>query len=203
MQLRQPGVDEHRLERRRPCDDSLDPEMILERHLGVGHWVPAARGLAQLERALAVGERRLQGAPPLHLLSGDRTAEQERPNALDAVHDADGRPLERPFQGHAARYADAPAHRDDPDSCGHAGGDQAEADRHERPRAEDGRGGEGGAAEEKERGAPPHHTGAGVLATASRTASAAVMPVERASGARIRRCASTGSATDWMSSGST
>ena len=64
VQLRQPGVDEHRLERRRPCDDSLDPEMILERHLGVGHWVPAARGLAQLERALAVGERRLQGAPP-------------------------------------------------------------------------------------------------------------------------------------------
>src|SRR6185312_13016084 len=49
----------------------------------------------------------------------------------------------------------------------------------------------------------PAHTGAAVAASASATTSVAVTPVARASGARIRRCASTGCASAWTSSGTT
>ena len=47
------------------------------------------------------------------------------------------------------------------------------------------------------------YTGTGVWSTASWTISAGVRPADRASGARMSRCASTGTATAFTSSGRT
>ena len=52
-------------------------------------------------------------------------------------------------------------------------------------------------------GREERHTGIGVCSSASATASAPVCPAERAWGASSRRCASTGSATRFTSSGTT
>src|SRR5262249_60731204 len=56
--------------------------------------------------------------------------------------------------------------------------------------------------EAEQRAAPGGHTGTGVCSRASWTSSRAVRPAERASGASIRRCASTGSAAAFTSGGS-
>ena len=77
-------------------------------------------------------------------------------------------------------------------------------DRIERRRAEDD-GNDPAEDAEREYRSPPggHQTGTGVCASASATSSAWPSPAERASGARISRCASTGTATAFTSSGLT
>src|SRR5213078_4821923 len=80
---------------------------------------------------------------------------------------------------------------------------QPQRDRIERLRAERPRGGVGQQTEGEQRAAAPGHTGTGVCSSASRTSSPGDTPAEHASGASISRCASTGSATVFTSSGST
>src|SRR5205085_5082485 len=78
-----------------------------------------------------------------------------------------------------------------------------ERNRIERQRAERACGDVGQQTEAEHRAASAGHTGTGVCSSASWTSSPGVTPVERASGASINRCASTGSATALTSSGST
>ena len=82
--------------------------------------------------------------------------------------------------------------------------DEPGRDRVERGRAEDD-GDDPAEDAEGQYGSTPggHQTGTGVCASASATSSARPSPAERASGARISRCASTGVATAFTSSGVT
>ena len=82
--------------------------------------------------------------------------------------------------------------------------DEPRRDRIERGRAEDDGDDPAEDAEQQYRSAAPgHQTGTGVCPRASATSSAGPSPAERASGARISRCASTGAATAFTSSGAT
>src|SRR5207237_9796358 len=105
----------------------------------------------------------------------------------------------------AAEVAPEPhrlAREPDPDRGDRDREQESGRDRVERPRPEGPRGDVGGGAEAEREPAAVGHTGTGGLSSASRTTSPAVSPPERASGARISRCASTGRATALTSSGS-
>ncbi len=137
------------------------------------------------------------------MLARPDDAEEHPSDALNAVPNAHGRPLQGSLVGDDPRDCDAARDPAVPRARDNGGGDQPETDRSQCARSEEPGAGERGEAEQQRSRAAPGHTGAGVPATASRTASAGVTPPERASGARIKRWERTGSATLCTSSGRT
>src|SRR5436190_1556128 len=201
----EPRVDEQRSRRLDRHDDPLQPERIREDETAVREHVPTARNLVEDIRDREPARAPAQDVPllaeaadALHELC-DR--DRERPAGLDRDRELHVVALDVLALTEVAMDAKAPVGEVHPDPGQPCGEQEARSDGIEGLRSERPGGEVDDWAEHEDGAAAPGHTGTGVFSSASCTIVSPLIPLERASGATINRCASTGTATALMSSG--
>ena len=207
----QPRVDDERAAGGELHLRACEPERVLDRRArlldrvtAAGHSLEHVR--ATVEAAVAPELRMAQAESREPFGDHDRrrgharlrTRLERHPDVVALEHGTGARP---------PAELDRPRREPHPGSGPERGEHKARRSRVERLRAEEP--GDDVRERPQHQGQPPpavtvhHQTGTGVCSIASPTISSAVRPAERASGARISRCASTGLAIAFTSSGST
>ena len=182
-----------------------EPERVLDRRGRARERVAAAGDAPQRDaagREAAVGrERDPVRAQPAEVLRDGKDRRPEPARQLGTELERDVVALELDVAACTPRHRGRPAGRPDPERRAERPGHQPDRGwvKHSRPQQPRGRVQD--APERERQAAAACHTGTGVRASASWTASSAVTPAERCSGATIRRCVSAGTASALTSSG--
>ena len=183
----------------------LEAERVLEERRRVLVGVAAARqpvqDVARVEPPAAPAKRRPPFAEPADPLDDDDGGRRNTTLMVEVEVDAQVVAFEVILAAGEASEPHRPLHEPHPDPGEEDDEEEAGRDRVERLRAEGPRGDVRGGAEREREAAVLRQTGTGVRSSASRTTSTPERPVERVSGARISRCASTAGATAFTSSG--